>query len=498
MKVLLMSMPDVAPLIIHEAAIHMPNLGVASVAANIDAQHEVHTVDLIRKRRNVKQYVTRTLKKLRPDLVGLSSMTWQYETCVKIIRLAKRVLPEAKIVIGGYHPTLMYEQIAQSPESSLIDFIVRGEGEEACRRLVNALDDGRDSLSDIPSLSYRKNGAFVHNKPAELADLSKIKRPVRDRRRLTWGYHLMTDKIEVMETSRGCTRSCNFCSIRHMYGKNFRTFPIERVIQDLDEIYYRKKTRWVFVSDDNIVLDTKRLMALCEAIIQRNYKGLTMVIQADCVTISRNEALVAKMARAGMNSVFLGIENVSKKNLKAAGKGDIVEASRKAVALCRKYGIMVVGGLVVGFPDDDEQSIVENFQFLNELDVDVPYCQLLNPYPKTAIRKDLLDANLIQNRFDYKWYNGLWANVRTRRLSAEQLQYYYWYHKQNILGWLTPREDLMRGGKIWAALTDYVFQPMSQYFFDRKIRKLGWKGWYREDVAYLKGINRFEGLDDDA
>ena len=66
MKVLLMSMPDVAPLIIHEAAIHMPNLGVASVAANIDPHHEVHTVDLIRKRRNVKQYVTRTLKKLRP------------------------------------------------------------------------------------------------------------------------------------------------------------------------------------------------------------------------------------------------------------------------------------------------------------------------------------------------------------------------------------------------------------------------------------------------
>ena len=301
---MLMSMPDVAPLIIHEAAIHMPNLGVASVAANIDPHHEVHTADLIRKRRNVKQYVTRTLKKLRPDLIGLSSMTWQYETCVKIIRLAKRVLPEAKIVIGGYHPTLMYEQIAQSPESSLIDFIVRGEGEEACRRLVNALEDGRDGLPDIPSLSYRKNGAFVHNKPAELADLSKIKRPVRDRRRLTWGYHLMTDKIEVMETSRGCTRSCNFCSIRHMYDRNFRTFPIERVIQDLDEIYYRKKTRWVFVSDDNIVLDTQRLTALCEAIIQRNYKGLTMVIQADCVTISRNEAMVAKMA-SGRNELHI-------------------------------------------------------------------------------------------------------------------------------------------------------------------------------------------------
>ena len=225
MKVLLISMPDIVPIIIHEAAVHMPNLGIASIAGNIDKHHDVYTIDLIRKRNQVRKYLTRTLKKIKPKLVGLSAMTWQYDTCIKIMGLIRALLPDVKIAIGGYHATLMYEEISALPESELIDFMVRGEGEETCRRLVNALS-GEDRVEDIPSLSYKQDGRFIHNPKGEPIELSHLKLPVRDKRRLTWGYHLMYNKIDVMETSRGCTRACNYCSIRHMYGRSFRTFPI--------------------------------------------------------------------------------------------------------------------------------------------------------------------------------------------------------------------------------------------------------------------------------
>ncbi len=494
MKILLMSMPDVAPLILHEAAIHMPNLGIAAIGANIDAGHEVYLVDLIRKRRGVGAYIARTVGRLRPDVVGLSAMTWQYDTCVRIIRRVKALLPDAVIVLGGYHATLMYEEIAAAPEADLIDYIVRGEGEEAFRRLINCLD-GRDRAADIPSLSYREDGVFVHNDRAEPADLSRLRLPLRDKRRLTRGYHLLNSKVEVMETSRGCTRSCNFCSIRHMYGKSFRTFPIARVLDDLDDIYHKRKARWVFISDDNMVLVPKRVMALCDAIIARGYTGLNLVVQADCVSMSRNEAMVAKMARAGMRSIFLGIENVSRKNLETANKGDIVEASRRAVAFCHKYGIMVVGGLVVGFPDDTEADLVRNLAFMKALAVDALYCQILTPYPRTEIRKSLLAAGLVVNDRDYRWYNGMWANVKTRHLNDGQLQYLLWYHKQKVLGWWEPSERVRRGGKLWTGIWRFAFRPVAKYFFDRKLRKIGWEGWYREDMAYLKGINRFDDLD---
>ena len=159
MKILLFSMPDVAPVIMHESAFHMPSLGIASIGGNIDEGHDVYVVDLIRQRRGIKKHLVRRLTAIQPDLVGLSTMTWQYPTCVRIIRLIKTVLPKARIAIGGYHATLMAEEIAESQEARDIDFMVRGEGEEAFRRLVNALC-GEDRLADIPSLSYKDGGTL--------------------------------------------------------------------------------------------------------------------------------------------------------------------------------------------------------------------------------------------------------------------------------------------------------------------------------------------------
>jgi radical SAM superfamily enzyme YgiQ (UPF0313 family) len=495
MKIILLSMPDVAPVIMHETAFHMPNCGIASVGANIDDGHEVFIIDLIRKRRRLRKYLAKTLQKIRPDLVGLSAMAWQYDTCTKLVKLIKHLLPEVKIVIGGYHATLMNEEIAESPEAEWIDFMIRGEGEEACRRLVNALE-GKDRLENIASLSYKRDQHFVHNPRGELLELSGLKLPIRDKRRLTWGYHIMNSKIEVMETSRGCTRACTYCSIRHMYGKSFRTFPMERVLTDLDDIYYNRKTRWVFIADDNLVLDPGRVIAICDAIIARNYKKLNIVVQADCISMAKNEEMVRKMSLAGIKSVFLGIENVSKKNLATAHKGDIVNASRKAVEICHKYGIMVMGGLIFGFPDDDEQAIVENYQFLKSTGADTAYCQILTPYPKTEMRRQLLDQGLVTNVDDYRWYNGLWANVKTRHLESERLQYLFWYHKQTVLGWWEPSERIRSQGRFWTGIWLYFFRPMLKFFIGRSLKKYGWEGRYQRAMQRLAGVNVFRDIEE--
>ncbi len=495
MNILLLSMPDIAPVIMHESAFHMPSLGIASLGANIDAEgHAVQIVDLIRKRRHLKRHMTEILKKFQPDLVGLSTMTWQYATCLKLIRLIRRKRPGAAIVIGGYHPTLMYEDIAASEEADLIDFMIRGEGEEAFRRLVNALN-GNDRIEEIPSLSFRTAAGFVHNPRGELLDLSRLKPPIRDKRRLTWGYHIMNRSVEVMETSRGCTRNCNFCSIRHMYGRAFRTFPIERVLADIDDIYHNRKVRWIFVSDDNLVLDADRVIRLCDAILARGYRGLNFVVQADCVTMARNEPMVKKMAAAGFRTVFLGIENASRKNLQAARKGDILSASKQAVANCHKYGIMIVGGMIFGFPDDEEIDIIENYRFLKSTDVDTSYCQILTPYPKTGIRQHLLEEGLVTNPFDYTRYNGMWANVRTRHLDADTLQYLVWYHRQKVMGWWEPSERVCRGGRLWTAIWRCFFRPMLKVVIGRQQRKLGWQGRFAMEMARNARVNQFPDLD---
>jgi radical SAM superfamily enzyme YgiQ (UPF0313 family) len=495
MKIVLISMPDVVPLVIHETAVHMPNHGIASVGGNIDEEHDVHIIDLIRKRKRLRIFLTRTLLKIRPDLVGLSAMAWQYNTCVKLIKLIKHLLPGVKIVIGGYHATLMFEEIAESPEAEWIDFMIRGEGEEACRRLINALA-GKDRVEDIPSLSYKRAQHFVHNPRGGPLDLSRLKLPIRDKRRLTWGYHMLYSKIEVMETSRGCTRACNFCSMQHMYGRTFRTFPIERVLAELDDIYYKRKTHWVFIIDDNLVLNPKRVIALCDSIIARKYEKLKLIVQADCISMAQNEEMVRKMALAGFKTVFLGIENVSKKNLETAHKGNTTDASRKAMEICHKYGIMVIGGLIFGFPEDDEEAIIDNYQFLNSIGADAVICQILTPYPKTGMRRHLLDQGLVKNIDDYKWYNGMWANVKTRYLESDQLQYLFWYHKQRVLGWWNPSERARKQGRLWTSIWIYAFKPLLKFFTNRILKKQGWEGRYQKELRRLSNMNAFKDLEE--
>ena len=491
MKLVLLSMPDVAPVTVHPSAFHMPNLGIASLGANIDDGHEVYLIDLIRKRRNIRRYLGRTLSKIRPHIVGLSAMTWQFHTCLKIIRFIKRVLPEVMILIGGYHVTLMYEEIADSADSRHIDFMIRGEGEEALRRLINALG-GDGNYESIPSLSYRNGSGFIHNPKGELLDLSRLKRPIRDHRRLTWGYHIMFSRVEVIETSRGCTRNCNFCSIRHMYGRSFRPFPIARILADIDAIYHDRRCRWIFIADDNFVLSPPRVNELCSAIAKRRYRKMKFIVQADCMTIADNEDMVRRMAEAGFHTIFLGIENVSKKNLRTARKGDIVDAARKAIDVCHRHGIKVIGGLIFGFPDDGEQEIIDNYRFSKSLKVDTAYGQILTPYPKTGIRQYLQQEDLVTNRDDFSRYNGMWANVRTRHLDADTLQYMVWYYRHHVMGWGEPSAISRKHNPYWTLFLMHIFRPLLMHWHRRSLRKYGWRGLFESDIKRLQQLNHFE------
>ncbi len=494
MKVVLLSMPDVIPILVHEMALHMPNHGIACIGGNLDEGHEVYLIDLVRKRSGIAAYLTKTLTRIHPDLIGLSAMTWQFPTCLAVIRLIKSILPQVKIAIGGYHATLMSREIAASPESDAVDFIIQGEGEEAFRRLVNALA-GTDTLAAIPSLSHRQADGWVHNERGELSDLSRLKPPIRDRRRLTGGYHFMYSKIEVMETSRGCTRSCNFCSISHMYGRSYRTYPIERILADLDDIYFNRKTRLIFITDDNMVLNPKWVIEVCNAIIRRKYRGLRLIVQADCLSMARNEAMVAKMGEAGFRGAFLGIENVSSRNLQTMEKADIVKEAKRAIENCHRHRIMVIGGLIFGMPDDDEAAIRKNYQFLNDLEADVAYCQLLTPYPKTKLRESLIGDGLVTNYNRYDRYNGLWANVKTRHLESDQLQYAFWRHRLTVLGWWKPSAFAEQHGKGWTSFWTHIVKPVMKYFVERQTRRIGWEGRYQRYIDRLERMNHFQDLE---
>ena len=154
MNVLLLSMPDSFE---HMASVttRMPNGALSSLAGNVDEQHTVAVADLILAQRNVRETVTALLDQHRPDVVGLSVMTFQRPTARKIVDLVRERRPSASVVVGGYDPSL-----APEAWTDVADVIVRGEGEITFRELLRAIEQGR-SPEGIAGLWWRRDDAWV-------------------------------------------------------------------------------------------------------------------------------------------------------------------------------------------------------------------------------------------------------------------------------------------------------------------------------------------------
>src|SRR5205823_7569599 len=168
MNILLFSMPDSfehMPTI----AIRMPNGALTSLAGNIDPHHRVAAADLVLVQNQVRETVDRLLAEHEPDIVGLSIMTFQRKTAKGIIDLVRTRCPQARIVVGGYDPSLAPEAYTEDPDGG-VDFIVRGEGEITFRELLRALEAQR-GYDDIAGLSYRNADGFRHNPARRVSGL---------------------------------------------------------------------------------------------------------------------------------------------------------------------------------------------------------------------------------------------------------------------------------------------------------------------------------------
>jgi len=383
----------------------MPNGALASLAGNVGPGHEVFVADLILVQSSVATTVSRLMREIDPDVVGLSIMTFQRRTALRLVRLIRSIKPEVVIVAGGYDPSLATD--VYEPQSTGIDFVVRGEGELAFRALLRALSH-REDVSPIPGLSFRgPDGRFVHTPARGVSHLdgAEIELPNRSARVLQ-GYTFLGRPIDIVETSRGCTYDCSFCSIIEMRGRNFHTFDFTRVLADISDARARG-ARAIFIVDDNITLNVARFEGLCRAIVDAGLNDVHYIVQAMTSSIASHGATLAPlMRRANFRYVFLGIENIleddlaflraSAKNAQREGGRRVGNATLQAIERLHREGLCVVGGIIVGNPDDTRESIETNLAFARDY-VDWPYIQHPTPYPGTPMTKDFVERNLIVN-----------------------------------------------------------------------------------------------------
>jgi anaerobic magnesium-protoporphyrin IX monomethyl ester cyclase len=123
--------------------------------------------------------------------------------------------PGVHIAVGRYDPSMAPDRYTET-STRAVDFIVRGEGEITFRELLRPLERG-GGYDRIRGLSYREGDLFRHNPARPVNGLES-----QDIRVLS-GYTMLGRQIDVVETSRGCTFDCSFCSIIAMPGRQFHS-----------------------------------------------------------------------------------------------------------------------------------------------------------------------------------------------------------------------------------------------------------------------------------
>ncbi|MDP8227677.1 MAG: radical SAM protein, partial [Candidatus Celaenobacter polaris] len=162
-------------------------------------------------------------------------------------------------------------------------------------------------------------------------------------------------------------------------------------------------------------------------------------IQASVAGVARDPKLIELMARAGFKIVFLGIENIKKSNVEFLSKDrHVLDQTSNAIDLLRKNKLIVVGGFILGNPEDTQEILMDHCEFAIENRIDVPLFMLLTPFLKTRVREKIIPEGLLTNPDDFCFYDLSHANIRTHYLSSEDLNFI----KNNMYGKINDLRSL--------------------------------------------------------
>lgn len=426
MKVLLINPPSdnmlttEVPSIVNEERGANPPLGLLYLASVIrkDSPYKVAVLDTLAEELSHEE-IERRIQNNKPDVVGLSIMTFTLIDCMIISKMIKKIDPEIKIIWGGPHVNIFPEE---SISLDYVDFVVLGEGEANIVPLLDAIGAGT-GFEDVIGIVYQEKGEIKRTKPNSLImDLDSIPFPARDLTNIKLYSSLLAKRSQVttMITSRGCPYKCIFCDRPHL-GKVFRARSAANVVEEMEQIV-NQGIHEVLIYDDTFTIDRQRVVDICNSLIEKKL-DLSWDIRARVNTVDLE--LLKLMKKAGCERIHYGIESGNQEILNILKKGITLEQAEKAFALTRKAGIGTLGYFMIGSPGETRETIMETINFAKKLKADFCHFSITTPFPATP----LFDIGLKEGTIKYDYWKefaknptkefvpGLWEE----NLSKEEL-----------------------------------------------------------------------------
>jgi len=332
-----------------------------------------------------EEALDKEIQEFSPNIVGITCTTALASAAHQVAKWTKSISKHIKVVMGGVHPTVVLEETL---EDNNVDAVVRGEGEITFFELVRAFET-RTSLRDVRGISYKSNGAVVHNDNRPfIKDLDSL--PLVDDRILPQNLYSGFGVL----TARGCPFNCIFCSSRSLWGTRYRVRSPENVFVEIDSIVNRYNPTEIAFIDESFVINKERTEKICDMFIERGYhKEISWICssRADLV----NEPLLEKMREAGCSAISFGIETASQRLLDVLKKRTSPEINERAVRMAKKAGISNVRAtFILGIPTETREESLATIKYAKRLPLDSAKFSIATPYPGTELYRIALSEGM--------------------------------------------------------------------------------------------------------
>ena len=351
-----------------------------------------HLVSALRERfadldiRIVSDDVGEAISHFQPDIVGISSVTQNYERAIKYAAIAKK--SGAWVLCGGVHISMLPSTLTEDMDVGII-----GEGERTICELVQLYLDHRAfnmPLSIVPGIVYHTDGEiFTTASRDPIVCLDTLPPSARD---------MFPQRLEdYIFTSRGCPYKCVFCSSTRFWP-GVRFFSARYIASEVKWLF-ENGTRLVHIYDDIFPLNLKRIRDTTDQLRDMGVLGkveFSCSVRANMVTHS----MLVALKEMGVRSIGLGLESGSEYVLRYL-KGNIhLKDNIRAIQMIKQFGFKVGGSFIIGAPDESLRDIELTYRFIKKHLLSFSIYPL-TPFPGTPLWGYALSKGLVSNDMDW-------------------------------------------------------------------------------------------------
>lgn len=397
---------------------HLPPLGLLSIGGPLlDAGYDVKLLDADHDPLSHHEII-KQLSEMQATyiLIGHSGSSSVHPTVIILAEMIKKKLPDCLIIYGGVYPTYHWQDILhECPE---IDYIVRGEGEQTCLDLINALTQ-QQSLHTIAGIAFRQVEPSNSDEQQPLKNSRKTaifatdQAPMiqcLDNYRVGWElidfkkYSYWGGKRAVVaQFSRGCPYLCSYCGQRGFWTKYRHRDPV-KFARELADLHRNHGVELINLADELPTGSRKAWKAFLEALISEKV-NLLIVGSTRTSDIVRDAEFLHLYKQAGVIRFLLGIESYNEATIAQIKKGGSMSEDYQAIQLLRQHNILSMATYVIGFNEEHHKDFYQAMKHLLNYDPDQIQILYATPHRWVPFYDEVMQRQLVQldtRYWDYK------------------------------------------------------------------------------------------------